>query len=456
MTNPKTGKQNAKLIKPQTLKGFRDFLPEEMKLREYVINTFKKVFERYGYEPLETPALEYSELMLGISGEEAERQFFRFTDRGGRDVMMRFEVMVPMCRAVAQYRNKLTFPFKRYQIQRCWRAEKPQKGRLREFTQCDADTIGSGSMLADAEFIQMGTEAMLEFGFKDFVTRLSNRKFLDGVIKFVGADPSLFYGICMSIDKLRKIGMEKVKKELIEKRKVSPGTADQILEIVSTKGESRKLIKVFKEKMVEIPEAGKGLSEIGEILGYLKTAGVEEKYYQFDPSIARGLAHYTGPIWEVEVIEGGVGSVAGCGRYDNVIGSYLGGKEKIPATGGSFGIERMMEILKDRQMITLPKSYTKILVTVFSPELLKESIKLANQLRAKGINTEIYLDPAKDLRKQLDYANKKGIPYSAILGPKEIKKEQVTIKNMQNGEQQTIAVADIGSFFPNLSATCKT
>lgn len=413
-------------------------MPEDMKLREYVINTFKKVFERYGYEPLETPALEYSELMLGISGEEAEKQFFRFKDQGGRDVMMRFEVMVPMCRVIAQYKDKITFPFKRYQIQRCWRAEKPQKGRLREFTQCDADTIGTSSILADAEFIQMGTEAMLEFGFKNFITLINDRKLLKGLIKFLGIDPSFSYGICMSLDKLRKIGIEKVKKELTEKRGLPSSTTDQILEIISTKEESKKLIEIFKKKMAQIPEACEGLSEIKEIFDYLAASGVDEKYYRFDPSIARGLAHYTGPIWEVEVIEGDVGSVAGCGRYDDVIGQYLGGKEKIPATGGSFGIERMMQIIKDRQMVKLPKSYAQILVTIFDENLAKESIKVTTQLRAAGVATVLYTDASAKLEKQLKYADRKGISYSAILGPEEIEKGLVTLKNMQTGEQQTL------------------
>lgn len=420
--------------KIQTLKGFQDFLPEDMRLREYVINTFKKVFERYGYEPLETPALEYTHLMLGISGEEAEKQFFRFKDQGGRDVMMRFEVMVPMCRVIAQYKDKIIFPFKRYQIQRCWRAEKPQSGRLREFTQCDADTIGSSPMTADAEFIQMGIEAMREFGFKDFITRINNRKFLNGVVKFVGVEPDLFYGICMSIDKLRKIGVEKVRKELIEQRGVSSKIAAQILKILTAKGKSKELIKAFKKQMIKIPEAQEGLSEIEEIFGYLKAAGVNEKYYCFDPTISRGLAHYTGPIWEIEVIEGGVGSVAGCGRYDNVIGSYLGGKEKIPATGGSFGIERMMKILKTRKMVKLPQTYVQVLVTIFKKDLTKESIKVASQLRKNNIASVLYPDPVR-LDKQLKYADKKGIPFTVIIGPDELKSGTVIIKNMKTGEQ---------------------
>lgn len=430
----KKQKTKQELIKPQTLKGFRDFLPEEMRLREYVINIFKKVFERYGYEPLETPALEYTNLMLGVSGGEAEKQFFRFKDKGGRDVMLKFEVMVSMCRAIAQHKDKIVFPFKRYQIQRCWRAEKPQKGRLREFTQCDADTIGASSMMADAEFIQMGIEVMKELGFKEFVTLINNRKFLTGLIKFTKANPSLFYKICMSIDKLGKIGIENVKKELIEKTGITSTAANQILKIISVKGESEELIKFFKKKMAKIPEAQEGLSEIKKILDYLKTAGVNRKYYRFEPAIARGLAHYTGPIWEIMVIEGGVGSVAGCGRYDNVIGNYLGEGEKIPATGGSFGLERIMEILKDRKMVNLSRSYINVLVTIFDENLAKKSINITTQLRKAGIATVLYPDIAR-LDKQLKYANNKEIPFVVIIGPEEAAKNQITLKNMKTGEQ---------------------
>jgi len=430
-------------IKPQTLKGFRDFLPEDMRVRNYVIDTFKKVFERYGYEPLETPALEYTYLMLGISGKEAEKQFFSFKDRGGRDVMLKFEVMVSMCRVVAQYKDKIVFPFKRYQIQRCWRAEKPQKGRYREFTQCDADTVGISSMIADAEFIQMGIEAMKELGFKNFVTLISNRKFLTGLAKFVELDPSLTYRICMSLDKFRKIGLNEVKKEMIKKIGLPPDKADKILRLISTKGENEKLIGNFKKKMANIPEVQEGLTEIEEIFDYLKAAGVEKKYYRFDPSIARGLAHYTGPIWEVEVVEGSVGSIAGCGRYDNVIGSYLGGKEQIPATGGSFGIERIIEILKSRKMINFPKSTAKVLVTFFDKKSSNESIKIANKLRKEGISTILYPNLEAKLNKQLKYADKKSIPFVVIIGPDEIKKNVITLRDMKAQSQAQLSLKQL-------------
>ena len=336
--------KQTELIKPQKLSGFRDFFAEDIQIREYVINAFKKVFEKYGYEPLETPALEYANIFSGELGEEAEKLFYRFTDNGGRNVMLKYEVMISMCRAVTENINNIPLPYKRYQIQKVWRAEKPQKGRFREFTQCDADTIGTDSILCDAEFIQIGIEVLQTLGFKKFKASISNRKFLNGIIKYSGASDEEFIPICLSIDKLPKIGKEGVTKELLEKRKVSPEVTSKILEIVTLKDTTDNLIKKFKEELKDITIAREGLFELEQIFDYLKTSDIDSQYYQFDPFIARGLAYYTGPIWEFEILEGGVGSVAGCGRYDNTIGKFLG--KKIPATGGSFGIERIIEISK--------------------------------------------------------------------------------------------------------------
>lgn len=432
---------NKKLIKPKKLAGFRDFFAEDVAVRNYVINTFKKVFEKYGYEPLETPALEYTEIFAGEVGEEAEKLFYSFKDKAGRNIMLKYEVMISMCRAVAENINNITFPYKRYQIQNVWRAEKPQKGRYREFTQCDADTIGNNSVIWDAEFIQMGIETLKTLGFNKFRANISNRKFLNGIVKYAGAADKEFIPICLSIDKLPKVGKEKVKKELLEKRKVSPTVADKILTIVTQQGQSQALIKKFKTLLKQAPVAMEGLNELEQIFDYLKTSEVNDKYYCFAPFIARGLAYYTGPIWEFEILEGDVGSVAGCGRYDNTIGRFIG--KKVPATGGSFGIERIVEVIKARKMIKISSTPTKVLVTIFDKNLLKESIKMANLLRAKNISTMLYSDPGKKLPKQLKYANKKNIPYVVILGPDEIKADKVTLKNMRTGEQITSLLKEV-------------
>lgn len=424
-------------IKPQILKGFRDFFAEDVAIREYVINTFKKVFEKYGYEPLETPALEYSDIFLRESGEEAIKLFYRFKDEGNRDVMLKYEVMISMCRAVAENINKLVFPYKRYQIQTVWRAEKPQKGRFREFTQCDADTIGSDSVLADAEFIQMGIEVLENLGFKKFKANISNRKFLNGIIKYAGGTDQQFIPICLTIDKLPKIGLERVKTELLNKRKIPEKVVEKIIEIINIKGKNNDLIKTYRNLLKNSSVALDGLTELEAIFNYLKNADLSEDFYEFSPYIARGLAYYTGPVWEFEISDGDVGSVAGCGRYDNVIGKFVG--RKVSATGGSFGIERIVEIIKERKMISIPSNPTKVLITYFEKGTLSKLIETANRLRNNNIATMLYPEETK-LDKQLKYADKKNIPYVVIIGPEEVKQNVVKVKNMITREQETLTI----------------
>jgi len=363
-------------IKVQKLAGFRDYFVEDVKIREYVINIFKKVFEKYGYEPLETPALENSNIFVGELGDEAEKLFYRFKDQGGRDIMLKYDVMTPMCRTVAENINNIIFPYKRYQIQNVWRSEKPQKGRFREFTQCDADTIGSSSVICDAEFIQMGIEALTNIGFKEFRANINSRKLLSGIIQFAGASEKEFIPICISIDKLPKIGREKVKKELIEKRKISPEVSDKILDLITLTGETEELLTKLKKQLTNIPIAMEAIDELEIIFDYFKTVKLDKKFYLFTPFIARGLAYYTGPVWEFEILEGEVGSVAGCGRYDNIIGKFVG--KEVAATGGSFGIERLVEVIKSRKMINISSTIGKVLVTIFDKELFDNSLIVAD------------------------------------------------------------------------------
>jgi len=425
-----------KTIQPRTLKGFRDFLPEDMKIRQRVISLFKQVFESFGYEPLETPTLEHADILLGKYGEEAEQLIYRFEDRGGRPVAMKYDLTVPTCRVVAQYGDKIPLPFKRYQIQPVWRADNTQKGRFREFFQCDADTIGSPSMIADAEFIQMGLEIMKKLGFTDFYARINNRKFIDGLVQYAGATQEQFYAICIAIDKLEKIGLDGVTAEM-EKKGVVPEVIKKIIEVVSLKGTNEELIGKLSEMMKEVSIAQEGLTELASIFSYLKTAGVQEELYTFDLSIIRGLSYYTGPVWEFTVRDGGVGSVAGCGRYDKLVGLYLG--RDVPATGGSFGIERLFEVIKERGLLK-DKSNKEELVTIFSPELAQQSFKLANDLRKQGKSVILYPDEKAKLEKQLKYANKKGIETVYILGPEEVENKTVKVKNMKTGEQQIVGV----------------
>ena len=424
--------------KVQKLSGFRDYFADDVKVREYVINTFKQVFEKYGYEPLETPALEPSNIFVGELGDEAEKLFYRFKDQGDRDIMLKYDVMTSMCRAVAENINKITFPYKRYQIQTVWRSEKPQKGRFREFTQCDADTIGSSDVICDAEFIQMGIEALLKLGFTNFKANINNRKLMNGIIQYAGGTDKEFVPVCISIDKLPKIGIDAVKKELIEKRKIKSKVADKILEIFSLVGNTNDLINQLSEKLKNIPIAIEGLNELKIVFNYFKTIDLDQQYYQFAPYIARGLAYYTGPVWEFEIIEGGVGSVAGCGRYDNIIGKFTG--TNIPATGGSFGIERLVEVIKMKNMYQSNMTVAQVLVTIFNLQLFNESLLAADNLRKQNIKTILYPITTDKLDKQLKYANKKQIPYVMIIGPEEVNSKTVVLKNMKTGDQEKLSV----------------
>lgn len=433
-----------KRVQPKRLKGFSDWFAKDMKIRKFVIKTFEEVFEKYGYEPLETPALELTEMMVGLSGSEAEKQFYRFQDSGGRDIMLKYEIMTSMCRAVAQNKANLPFPYKRYQIQRVWRAENVQRGRYREFTQCDADTIGSTSMIADAEFIQMGLEIVGKLGFKEYVARISNRKFLEGLAEYTGISKEKFYGFCMSLDKLEKKGRNAVIEELIEKRCVSKEKATKALALTDTEQFTNKsfedTVTVLRKTVGTTKLGAEGLDELLEINDYLIAAGIDSKLYKFDTTIARGLASYTGPVWEFSIIDGNVGSIAGCGRFDKTIGEYL--DEDVPATGGSFGIERICDIIKERKIIDLGETTIDVMISYMDKDYQDNYIEAANNLRQKELKVMLYPEETK-LKKQFKYADRKGIPWVIIIGEDEVKQKKVTLKNMKTGEQEMMDIDQV-------------
>jgi len=392
------------MIKPQTLKGFRDFLPKEARKRQFVINTLKKVFESYGFEPLETPALEYEEILLGKYGDEGDKLMYRFEDNGKRKVALRYDQTVPLARVVAQYQNELPMPFKRYQIQNVWRAENTQKGRYREFLQCDIDTVGQGSPASDAEIIVIAAKALDELGFKNYKIRVGDRKLFEGIPE----------AAIIIIDKLKKIGEEKVIAELKEKG--------------------------LDEKILNKVKSSKPSADIELILGIAQDLGVADKVY-FDPTLARGLNYYTGMIFEIEIEEYSAGSVCGGGRYDNLIGMFT--NKQIPAVGFAFGFDRIMEAMEELNLFPKNLQITQVLVTIFSQEFKEKSLETASFLREKGINTEVYLDENAKMEKQLKYADQKGIPYVVIIGPDEDSKNMVTLKNMKTREQITITSKDV-------------
>lgn len=388
----------------QPLKGFRDFLPEQAIKRQWLKKRLEEIFEQWGYDPLETPTLEPLELFAGQIGE-GEQLFYQFKDLGDREVILRYDQSVPTCRVVAQYYQQLPFPFKRYQIQPTFRAENPQKGRYREFVQADADIFGIKSPLADAEVIGLALDIYRQLGFKQAKVLINDRVLLKEIP----------YKAIVAIDKLNKIGKEAVLKEMEEK------------EISSEKA---------KEYLTFVKEL-KPNETINIILDYLKKLGFEESWYSFEPTLARSFSYSSGPIWEVQIPGFTSGSVLGGERFDNLVKAISG--IDVPATGFGLGFDRTLEAAEQFGLIPSPKTKTKILVTVFSPDLFEKSLELVTLIqRSIGVNAEIYLDPQVKLEKQIKYADKKGIPYVIIIGPEEIKNKTVTLKKLSTGEQKTL------------------
>jgi histidyl-tRNA synthetase len=389
------------MIKAQTLKGFRDFLPKDAKKREYVISTLKAVFESYGFEPLETPGLEYEEILAGKYGDEGDKLMYKFIDNGQRKVALRYDQTVPLARVVTQYQNDLPMPFKRYQIQNVWRAENTQKGRYREFMQCDIDTVGSPSLRADSEIIVCALEAVKKLGFKNAKVLINDRSvFTDLKPAFVSA-----------IDKLEKIGKEGVIKELIQKGMAKP--------------DAQKLINSF--------DNNKPVENVISLFEDLETMGLEKnKDFVFKSSLARGLDYYTSTIFEITCVDYPYGSLAGGGRYDNLIGIFTG--KQIPAVGIAFGFDRVIEAMNDLNLFPAGLSVTKVLVTNTNE---KRSIETVNQLRENNINAEIYLEE-KDLEKQLKYADKKDIPFAIIFD-----KDKLILKDMIRRTQEELSLDEI-------------
>lgn len=390
-----------KLIEPKTLPGFRDFLPAEAKKRQWLRRKLEEIFELWGYGPMETPTLEYLDLFAGQIGDD-EKLFFKFKDPGGREVALRYDQTVPSVRVVTANQNILTKPFKRYQIQNAFRAEKPQKGRYREFIQADADIFGDPSPYADAETIALSLDIYRKLGFKDAKVLINDRNLLK----------DFPYEAVVSIDKIKKIGEKKVIEEMVKKN-ISKIQAKNYLDIIKN---------LKPNRTIEI------------ILDYLKNYGFPENWYEFAPTIARSFAYSQGPIWEVEIPGFTGGSVLGGERYDGLF-SKLFGREYF-GTGFGLGFDRTLEAAQQFNLIPEILS-CQVLVTVFSPNLLNKSLELVTRLREKNIASELYSNPETKLDKQLKYADQKGIPFVIILGPEEVAKNTVTLKNLVTKTQIT-------------------
>lgn len=427
-----TTQQPTKRRPPQVLKGFRDYLPRQMILRQRVIQTVREIFERHGFEPLDTPALEYLEVLTGKAGEN-EKLMYQFTDQGGRDVGLRYDLTVPLARVVAMHQNDIVLPFKRYHIAPVWRAEKPQRGRFREFWQCDADVAGSPTMVADAEIVSMIAEALTAVGLPNFTVVISHRQLLAGLARSAGVPEHLAGTIYRSVDKLAKIGSRGVYEELT-RNGVAGDAAHRVLEAVTLAGNPLDVLEQLAGRLAEIPGAATAVAELHELFTLLPSFGVPERAYRLDLSLARGLDYYTGPVYEAVVDEPKVGSVAGAGRYDALVGTFLG--RPIPATGMSLGLERIIEVVEEFDLMPAPASVAEAIVAVF-PETVADAARIATQLREAGINVDFSLQPHRSLGDQLKYAGRKGIPVAVIAGPVELERGEAAIKNLSTGEQET-------------------
>jgi len=398
---------NDKKITPQILKGFRDFLPIDAMRRQYAVNIIRNTFELYGFEPLETPAIEYLEIFTGNIGED-EKLFYKFEDAGGRKVALRYDQTVPTCRLIAQYPDKITMPFKRYQIQTVWRAEKPQKGRYREFLQCDADIFGVNDRASDGELIALTVDVFKNLGFKKPIAVINDRALYKEIP----------YKAIVAIDKLEKIGKEGVIGELIGKG-YSSDEAKKMLDQVASSQPNDDLKTIFK---------------------FLDDYGMQENY-QFKPTLARSFSYSNGTIWEIVVDEFKSGSLAGCERFDSLVSRFS--NQNIPAVGFAIGFDRTVLAMEELGLFPDIKTTSKVLVTVFEKNLLNESQKITQLLRNNNINTDLYSDPNIKLDKQLKYANKKNIPYVIIVGPEEVKNNVVKLKDMKTGEQKELTIEEV-------------
>ena len=450
-----------KIDKPSIPKGTRDFSPDKMLKRQYILNTIRKVFEKFGYQPLETPAMENLSVLTGKYGAEGDQLLYKILNSGDflsrvnaddinngsknltnkiAEKGLRYDLTVPFARYVVMNQHDITFPFKRYQIQPVWRADRPQKGRYREFYQCDADVVGTNSLVCESEIILMINEVMLNLGLTDFTTKINNRKLLTAITDLVGehGKEAIF---CVAIDKLDKIGRVKVEEEL-SNNGFSTGAIKKLDPVFNMKGSNEEIIYQL-EGLLYNSEIGKeGIDELKQVFGFLNDFGFDEQNVKLDLTLARGLSYYTGIILEVIANNSSIrSSITGGGRYDNLTGVF--GLEGVSGVGFSFGVDRIYDVMDDLDLF--PKEFeasTKVLLLNFGSVSFKESLKVLTRLRAANVKSEVYPDAVK-IKKQMNYANKKGVPFVLIIGEDELKEGKFQLKDMNTGNQQKLEIQEI-------------
>ena len=445
--------------KPSIPKGTRDFTPREMANRNYIFNTIKSVFQLYGFQQIETPAMENLSTLMGKYGEEGDKLLFKILNSGDflanvkdeellehnsikltnkiSEKGLRYDLTVPFARFVVQNRDKISFPFKRYQIQPVWRADRPQKGRYREFYQCDVDVVGSDSLLNELELIQIVDEVYRRLKIK-VVIKINNRKILSGIAEIIG-EAEKITDITVAIDKLDKIGLEKVNEEIASKG-ISKDAIDKLQPILKLSGTNAEKLNQLKSVLVSSETGLKGVEEMETIFGLCETMRIDTKV-ELDLTLSRGLNYYTGAIFEVKALDVEIGSITGGGRYDNLTGVF--GMPGVSGVGISFGADRIYDVLN--QLNLYPETsaeQTRVLFVSFGEKELMYCLPWLKTLRENGINCEIYPEPVK-MKKQMSYADNKNIPFAAIVGENEMNENKVMLKNMKTGDQQLCSLEEL-------------
>ncbi len=429
------------IIPPRTLKGFRDYLPQTMAAREQVIETARSVCRNFGFAPIDTPVLEYSEILLGKGGEESDRQMYRFEDHGGRDVAMRFDLTVPLARFAAQHVRRLGTPFKRYHVGPVWRGENTQRGRYREFVQFDFDTIGTESLLADVETLVVVHDLFAALGFEGFTIHFNNRSLLNGLLDKLGLEDQAAV-VLRALDKMPKIGPHGVSEELRRAAGTSDQQVNSILALAGLTGTNDEVVAALPAIVGSSPRAQTGLAAVEEVLAGVRASGIPEERIRVDVSIARGLAYYTGTVYETFLADlPGIGSVCSGGRYDDLASLYT--KQRLPGIGGSLGVDRLIAAMEELGMVDESAAAADVFVALFVPERVGDYLGLAAELRAAGLSVELYPE-ARKLGAQMKYADRRGHRLAVIIGEDEWDSQTAQVKMLATGRSTEVPLSQLG------------
>jgi histidyl-tRNA synthetase len=428
------------LIEPRTLRGFRDYLPAQMIPREHMLESSRRVYRSYGFAPIDTPALEYAEILLGKGGDETDKQLYRFTDHGGRDIALRFDLTVPLARFVAQHSSELGLPFKRYHVGPVWRGENTQRGRYREFWQCDFDTIGTASNAADVEAALVIHDLMRGLGFERFTVRVNNRMVLNGLLEELGLVDKV-KSLLIALDKLPKIGADAVAREMVDKLQVHTDKAQRVLALVQTEGTNAEILDRVQKEFGANARAAEGVRRLRELVDVAYTAGIPAERIRLDLAIARGLDYYTGTIYETFLDDlPTIGSVCSGGRYDNLAGLFT--KQELPGVGASLGLDRLLAAMEELKLLPSAATPAPVFVVQFDASRLGAYQAMARKLRAAGIGVEVFPE-AKKIGPQLQYAEKRGFKAALIAGSAEFEQGVWKIKNLATRTETTVAESGV-------------